>query len=293
MLSMNSSTSCFWHVPEVLGHRQRGQPDPQPGARRLVHLPEHQRGLVDDAGLGHLQEQVVALAGALADAGEHRHAAELLRDPADHLLDQHGLADASATEQADLAAGHVRGEQVDDLDAGLQQLGLALELVERRCRPVDRPRLAGHEVRVVQAAAERVEHVPLDLVADRHLDRVAGVGGGGAADEPVGRLHRDRPHRVVADVLGDLQGELLVERVVLAQLDVDVQRVVQLRQLAPAELDVHDRAGDPHDSAGAGGFLYRGHDLSLPAAASASAPPTISLISWVISDCRAWLASRV
>jgi hypothetical protein len=117
---------------------------------------------------------------------------------------------------------NVRGKQVDDLDAGLQQLGLALELVERRRRPVDRPQLAGDEVRVVQAAAERVEHVPLDLVADRHLDRVTGVAGSGAADEPVGRLHRDRPHRVVADVLGDLQRQLLVQRVVRAEIDVDV-----------------------------------------------------------------------
>ena len=32
---------------------------------------------------------------------------------------------------------------------------------------------------------------------------------------------------------------------------------------------------------------------SAPAEASASAPPTISLISWVISACRAWLARRV
>ena len=42
------------HVAEVLGHRQRRQRDAQAGARRLVHLAEHQRGLLDDAGLGHL-----------------------------------------------------------------------------------------------------------------------------------------------------------------------------------------------------------------------------------------------
>ena len=81
---------------------------------------------------GHLQEQVVALAGALPHAGEHRHAAVLLGLPADHLLDDHGLAHARAAEHADLAALHVGLEQVDHLDAGLEHDRLGLELVERR-----------------------------------------------------------------------------------------------------------------------------------------------------------------
>src|SRR3712207_8381764 len=55
---------------------------------------------------------------SLTDAGEHRHTAVVLRDARDHLLDQHGLADAGAAEQADLPAQDVRCEQVDDLDAG-------------------------------------------------------------------------------------------------------------------------------------------------------------------------------
>ena len=100
-------------VAEVLGHRQRRQRDAQTHARRLVHLAEHERRVREDARLGHLQEQVVALARALADAGEHRHAAVLLRLAADHLLDDDGLADAGAAEHADLAALHVGLEQVD------------------------------------------------------------------------------------------------------------------------------------------------------------------------------------
>ena len=57
----------------------------------------------------HLQEQVGALTGALAHAGEHRHATVLLGHPADHLGDEHGLAHAGAAEQADLAALQVGG----------------------------------------------------------------------------------------------------------------------------------------------------------------------------------------
>ena len=129
------------HVAEVLRHRQRRQRDAQPRARRLVHLAEDQRGVLEDAGLLHLRDQVVALTGALADAGEHRHTTVVVGDAGDHLLDEHRLADTRAAEQADLAALHVRREQVDDLDAGLEHLGLGLELVEGRRLAVDRPAL--------------------------------------------------------------------------------------------------------------------------------------------------------
>ena len=43
-------------------------------------------------------------------AHPHRHAAEVLRDAADHLLDKHGFADTGTAEQSDLATLDVRGE---------------------------------------------------------------------------------------------------------------------------------------------------------------------------------------
>ena len=46
----------------------------------------------------------------------------------DQFLDQHGLADACTAEQTDLAALCIGGQQVDDLDAGLQDLGRGLLL---------------------------------------------------------------------------------------------------------------------------------------------------------------------
>ena len=63
----------------------------------------HLGGLVgeaDDASLDHLVVEVVALAGSLADAGEHRVAAVRLGHVVDQLHDQHGLADAGTAEQA-------------------------------------------------------------------------------------------------------------------------------------------------------------------------------------------------
>ena len=55
---------------------------------------------------------------------KHGHAAVRLGDVVDELQDEHGLADAGAAEEADLAALAVGGEQVDDLDAGLEDLDL-------------------------------------------------------------------------------------------------------------------------------------------------------------------------
>ena len=136
-------------VAEVLGDRQAGQADAGARARRLVHLAVDQRALgalggaavllrVEvDLGLDHLVIEVVALARALAHAGKHRVAAVRLGDVVDELHDQHGLADAGAAEQADLAALGVGRQQVDDLDAGDQDLGFRRLLGEGRRRLVD------------------------------------------------------------------------------------------------------------------------------------------------------------
>ena len=121
-------------VAEVLGDGEAGQRDAGAGARRLVHLAEHQRALgtggravvlmrvLVHAGFDHFVIEIVALAGALADAGEHRIAAMRLGDVVDQFLDQHRLAHAGAAEQADLAAARIGGDQVDDLDAGDEDL---------------------------------------------------------------------------------------------------------------------------------------------------------------------------
>src|SRR5690606_20100062 len=86
-----------------------------------------------------------ALTGALADTGEHGHTTVVAGHASDHLLDQHGLADAGTSEEADLATLHIGGEKVDDLDARLEHLGLGLQLVEGRRLAVDAPALGDLE----------------------------------------------------------------------------------------------------------------------------------------------------
>jgi hypothetical protein len=106
MLSTKKSTSWPFDVAEIFRLGEAGQRDAGAGARRLVHLAEDERDLGafrrrvavgvlgDDARVEELVIEVVALAGALADAGEHRGAAMALGDVVDQLLDEHGLADA-------------------------------------------------------------------------------------------------------------------------------------------------------------------------------------------------------
>ena len=120
----------------------------------------------------------------------------------------------------------------------------------------------------------------------------AGVAHLGAADQAVGRLHRDGAHHVVAQVLGDLEGQRLLAA---GQVDVDVQGVEHLGHGVARELGVDDRADDPDHADPWPSRVSTGgsHHTSLPAAASAFAPPTISLISWVIAAWRAEFISRV
>ena len=87
-------------VAEVLRHGQSRQGDAKTRARRLVHLAEHEGRLPEDAGLLHLDHEVVALTGALTDTGEHRHTTVVASNTGDHLLDEHRLADTGTTEAA-------------------------------------------------------------------------------------------------------------------------------------------------------------------------------------------------
>ena len=118
-------------VAEPLGHGQRREGDAEPCTGRLVHLAEAHHGAVDDLlaraadlGLLHFEPEVIALTGAFADAGEHREPAMHGGDAGDQLGEDDRLAQPGAAEEADLAAADERREQVNDLDPGLELLGL-------------------------------------------------------------------------------------------------------------------------------------------------------------------------
>jgi len=176
-------------LAEVLGEGDAGQCDPEAGAGRLVHLAEYEAHVGQDAGLLELAVEVVALAGALADAGEDRGALVLQGDVVDELLDDDRLADAGAAEQAGLAAAADRAEKVYDLDAGDELLRLGRQVLEAGRGAVDRP----HGVRLldgpllVDGLAQDVDHAPEHVLADGNSYRLAGVGHVQPPLEAVGR----------------------------------------------------------------------------------------------------------
>ena len=154
----------------------------------------------------------------------------LARDVVDQLLDQHRLADAGAAEEADLAAADVRRDQVDHLDARLEDLQLRGQLAERRRIAVDRPALAGRGFLAVDGIADHVPHAAERLVADGNRDRLARVDDLRAAREAVGGVHRDRADAVVAEMLLHLRDQL--RRAAACDGHLDAERVVDLGQPA-------------------------------------------------------------
>ena len=240
-------------VAEVLGEGEPGERHPGPGAGWLVHLPEDQRGPVQDPQLLHVAVEVAALAGALTHPGEHRVAAVLLGDVADHLVDHDRLAHAGAAEQPDLGTLGEGADQVDDLDPGLQDLLGHVLLAERRRLAVDGMPLRLGSGHPVDRVADDVEHPAQGHLPDRDGDRLSGVDRLVAAAQPVGGVHGDGADHAVAQVLLDLQhqpGALGAG---------DLQGVVGARETAAGEGDVHDRPHDLDHPARAGDSLRIWH----------------------------------
>ena len=256
---MNSRHVLAFDVAEIFRHRQAGQRHAGARARRLVHLAIDQGALaafgragllrIDiDVGLDHLVIEVVALAGALADAGQHRIAAIGLGDVVDQFLHGHGLADAGAAEQADLAALGIGAEQVDDLDAGDQDFGRARLFGEGGGLAVN----GGHVLWEIGPASSIGSPItfmmrPRHGGADRHADGRAGVEHFLAADQAFGGVHGDGAHGVLAQMLGHFEHQADF----LAGLGVGVgglQRVQDRGQLA-VEFHVDDGADDLDEAA--------------------------------------------
>ena len=212
MLSTKNSTSWPWSRKCSATVRPVSA-DAGAGAGRLVHLAEHQGAFRLDARIGivrigvdlgfdELVIEIVAFAGPLADAGEHRVAAVRLRDVVDQFLNQHGLADAGAAEQADLAALGVRRQQVDDLDAGDENFSFGgLVGIGRRFLMDRAHAFGGDRAGFVDRLADHVHDAAERAGADRHHDRAAGVGDFLAADQTLGGVHRDGAHRGFAEML--------------------------------------------------------------------------------------------
>ena len=248
MLSTKSSTSwprssrkCSAIVRPESATRRR-----EPG--RLVHLPEDEHRVVDHrlasapSGVVYLasvisSQRSLPFARALADAAEHGEAALLHRGDADELLDQHGLADTRAAEQADLAALRERAQEVDHLQAGLEHLGDRLLLLEERRRAVDRRASRRSSISpratVSSASPRRLKIRPFVRSPTGTLIGAPVLVTVHAAAAAIGGGHRDAARHVVAEVLGHLEYQV-ADPAGGAGGAVHAQRVVDRRQRASA-----------------------------------------------------------
>ena len=59
-------------IAKLFGQREPGETHSESVPRRLVHLPEYQRNLIEHTRLFHLVVEVVAFPGTLTDTGKNR-----------------------------------------------------------------------------------------------------------------------------------------------------------------------------------------------------------------------------
>ena len=191
--------------------------------------------------------EIVAFTRPLTHAGKHREAAVLGRHVVDQLLNDNGLANAGAAEQADLATLQKRLDQVDDLDARLKHLFRRRLLVERRCLTVNRHvNLCVHRAEFVHGLAEHVQHATQRLTAHRDRDACAGVDRLHAANHAFGRDHGDATHAAFAKMLLHFHHHVHRVRRHKAVTD-NAQRLEDGRHVRLAELNVNGRAADAYD----------------------------------------------
>jgi len=256
-------------------------------------LSVDESGRVDDSRLFHLEVQIVSFARTLADAAEHRLTAMSLGDVVNQLHDDDGLADAGAAEESDLSALHEWRDEVDDLDTGLKDFCLGLEVRELRGRSVNWPPFdTRRNLRpIVDGVAKHVQNSAERSLANRNPDRPAGILDAHSAYDGVGRRHRDCANLIASDVLLHFHGDVDVSAGI--GLLADAKRIVKLGQVLRLEFDVEHGSDDLHYLADVLRLLRIGIRLgglfSLSAngcchdyPCSAAAPPTISAISCVI-----------
>ena len=176
----------------------------------------------------------------------------------DQLLNQHGLAHAGAAEEAYFAPSGIGLQQINDLDARLQNFhrgtlllkggGLAVDALHRRA--------LGHGAAAVDGLAQHVEHPPQGGPAHRHLDGVSGHVHGQSPGQPLAGGEHDAAHDAAAHMLRHLHNTDLA--------------VLFHRQLLPQagersllDLHVHHGAGDLYDDASFQ-ILTSSHDCAGP-----------------------------
>ncbi len=198
--------------------------------------------------------EVIALASTLADTGEHRVAAVGLGDVVDQFHHVHGLADAGAAEQSDLAPLGERADQVDNLDTRGQQFHRRRQLIELGRFGMDRALfVADNRAGFVDRAAEHIHDATQGAGANGHGDGGAGALHLHAAAQAVGRAHGNGADNAVTELLLDLEGQAFFGHATTGL--VEDEGVVDFRHAFAGELDVHHGTNALNDVSAAHGLF--------------------------------------
>ena len=163
-------------------------------------------------------------------------------------LNQHGLADTGTTEQTNLSTTSVRGEQVDDFNAGLQDFSSGGLLDEGWRVGVDRAELdALDRTPLINGLANDVHDTAQSTLSDRDSNGGTSVDDLLSTDETLGTVHCDGSDRVLAKVSGDLENEPTTVEVL------DFKSVEDGWQVLGLELHIYDGTNDRLDMADCSG----------------------------------------
>ncbi len=200
---------------------------------------------------------------------------------ADQLHQRHGLADAGAAEQADLAALVERADEIDDLDAGLEDLHVGGLIGECRRLAVDGPGICRADgALAVHGLAQHVHDPTQRFLTHRGENGLPGVEHADTAGQAVGRTHGDGAHDAVADLLLHLERQAVV----------DLERMEHLRHGATGKFHVYHGADDLRDLSGTHlDVLIELRVSWCSPTHTAAAPATISESSCVMDAWRALL----
>lgn len=162
-----------------------------------------------------------------------------LGDVVDELLNQHGLADTSTSEETNLSTTGVGGKKIDDLDTGLEHLsGRGLVDESRR---VGMDGLAGNTLDrtpLVDGLTNDVHDTTKSVTANGNLDRSTSVDDLLATDETLGTVHSNGTDGVLAQVRRDLEDETTTVEIL------DLKGVEDRGKVVGVELNVDDGTND-------------------------------------------------
>jgi hypothetical protein len=167
----------------------------------------------------------------------------------DQLLNQDGLSDSGTTEQSNLTTSSVRGEQVDDLDTGLQDLGLGRLVDELRRVGVDRRLLDTLDgSSLVDGLTNDVHDSTQGGGTDGDLDRRTSVNDFLSSDKTIGTVHGNGSDSVLSEMLSDLEHKSSLSIGLAGELD--LESVQDRGEVVRVEVDIDDGTNDRLDGTG-------------------------------------------